>query len=57
MELGWSLQAEKESMQKMLVTEQYQADRAKAAENEIKAKVLKLEKDYEEEVERTSDIM
>lgn len=41
----------------MLIQEQYVADKSKAAENEIKAKVMKLEKDFEDEVERTSDIM
>ena len=56
-EMSWILQTEKESLQKKLIEEQYRADGAKAEENEIKSKVLKLEKDFEEEVERTSDIM
>ena len=33
------------------------ANKSKAAENEIKSKVLKLEKDFEDETENTSDIM
>mmetsp|Transcript_30042 Transcript_30042/g.26619 ORF Transcript_30042/g.26619 Transcript_30042/m.26619 type:complete len:101 (+) Transcript_30042:7-309(+) len=56
-EMSWILQTEKESLQKKLIIEQYSADRAKASENEIKSQVLKLEKDFEEEVERTSDII
>lgn len=56
-EMSWILQTEKESLQKKLIDEQYMADRAKASENEIKSKVLKLEKDFVEETERTSDIM
>ena len=55
--MSWILQTEKESLQKKLIDEQYMADRAKAAENEIKSKVIKLEKDFVEETERTSDIM
>ena len=56
-ELSWILQTEKQSLQKKLVEEQYKANAAKGSENEIKSKVIKLEKDFEEEVERTSDIM
>ena len=51
------LQVEKESLQKLLIKEQQAADKAKAGENEIKSRVLKLEKDYDEETERTEDIM
>lgn len=56
-DMCWILQTQKESLQKKLIEEQYAADRAKAAENEIKSRVLKYEKDFDEEVERTSDIM
>ena len=55
--MSWILQTEKESLQKKLIDEQYMADKAKAAENEIKSVVLKTEKDFEEETERTSDII
>ena len=40
-----------------LISEQYLADKAKASENEIKSKVMKLEEDFTEENERTYDIM
>jgi hypothetical protein len=33
------------------------ADKARASENEIKHKVLKIEDDFNEETENTSDIM
>ena len=56
-EMSWILQTEKESLQKKLIDEQYMADRSKAAENEIKSRVLKIEKDFDEETERTSDII
>ena len=55
--MGWILQTEKESLHKKLIVEQIAADKAKAAENEIKSRVLRLEKDFDEEVERTADIM
>ena len=51
------MQAQIESLQKKLIHEQQEADHAKAAENELKSKVLKLEKDYEERVETTTDIV
>jgi hypothetical protein len=55
--MSWILQTEKESMQKKMIAEQFSADKARAAENEIKSRVLKIEKDFDEEVERTADIM
>ncbi|CAI2379492.1 unnamed protein product [Moneuplotes crassus] len=56
-ELSWILQTEKESLQKKLIDEQHRANTEKAAENEVKSKVMKIEKDFEEEVERTADII
>ena len=56
-EEGWIMQAKIESMQRNLINEQEEADIAKAGENELKAKLLKLEKDYEDEVEATTDIV
>ena len=44
-------------MQHKLIIEQERADKAKAAENEKRSKVIKMEHDFEDEQKRTSDIV
>jgi len=56
-DLNRLLQIQVQALQQKIVFEQERADKAKASENEIRQKMLELNKDVDDEKRRTNDIV